>query len=59
MALLVGHPAGGGDLGAPVELGPFLNVLPWLRTNPETINDAASALTRGSFKNIAVWIWGF
>lgn len=44
MALLVGHPAGRGELGAPVGLGPFLNVLPWLRTNPESINDAASGV---------------
>lgn len=44
LALLVGHPAGRGELGAPVGLGPFLNVLPWLRTNPESINDAASGV---------------
>lgn len=45
LALLVGQPAGGGDLGVAVGLGPFMNVLPWLRTNPKTINDEASAST--------------
>ena len=30
--------------GQLVGLGPFLNVLPWLGTNPETINDGASGI---------------